>query len=42
MYSHSLTYGYDNYTNHGLIATTALTKNWFIETGVSIGTDTAP
>jgi hypothetical protein len=42
MYSHSLTYGYDNYTNHGLIATTALSKNWFIETGVSLGTDTAP
>jgi hypothetical protein len=42
MYSHSLTYGYDNYTNHGLIATTALTKNWFLETGVVIGTDTAP
>jgi Putative beta-barrel porin-2, OmpL-like. bbp2 len=42
MYSHSLTYGYDNYTNHGLIATTALTKNWFLETGVTIGTDTAP
>jgi hypothetical protein len=42
MYSHSMTYGYDNYTNHGIIATTAITKNWFIETGVSIGTDTAP
>jgi hypothetical protein len=42
MYSHSITYGYDNYTNHGLMQTTALTKNWFIETGVSIGTDTAP
>jgi Putative beta-barrel porin-2, OmpL-like. bbp2 len=42
MYSHSLTYGYDNYTNHGLIQTTALTKNWFLETGILIGTDTAP
>jgi Putative beta-barrel porin-2, OmpL-like. bbp2 len=42
MYSHSLTYGYDNYTNHGLIATTALSKNWFIETGVVLGTDSAP
>ena len=42
MYSHSLTYGYDNYTNHGLMQTTALTKNWFLETGVVIGTDTAP
>jgi hypothetical protein len=42
MYSHSMTYGYDNYTNHGLIGTLALTKNWFVEGGVSIGTDTAP
>jgi Putative beta-barrel porin-2, OmpL-like. bbp2 len=42
MYSHSITYGYDNYTNHGLIATTALTKNWFLETGVVMGTDSAP
>jgi hypothetical protein len=42
MYSHSMTYGYDNYTNHGLMATWALTKNWFVQTGVSIGTDTAP
>jgi Putative beta-barrel porin-2, OmpL-like. bbp2 len=42
MYSHSLTYGYDNYTNHGLIGTLALTKNWFVQLGVEIGTDTAP
>jgi hypothetical protein len=42
MYSHSLTYGYDNYTNHGLLTTTALTKNWFFTLGVVIGTDTAP
>src|SRR5580700_772189 len=42
MYSHSMTYGYDNYTNHGLIGTLAVTKNWFVEGGVSIGTDTAP
>jgi hypothetical protein len=42
MYSHSLTYGYDNYTNHGILGTLALTKNWYIQTGVSIGTDTAP
>jgi Putative beta-barrel porin-2, OmpL-like. bbp2 len=42
MYSHSMTYGYDNYTNHGLLTTTALTKNWFFTLGVVIGTDTAP
>ena len=42
MYSHSMTYGYDNYTNHGLLTTTALTKNWFFTLGVVMGTDTAP
>jgi hypothetical protein len=42
MYSHSMTYGYDNYTNHGLLTTTALTKNLFWTVGVVIGTDTAP
>jgi hypothetical protein len=42
MYSHSLTYGYDNYTNHGIVPTLAVTKNWFVQLGVEIGTDTAP
>jgi hypothetical protein len=42
MYSHSMTYAYDNYTNHGLITTTALTKNIFFTLGVVIGTDSAP
>jgi hypothetical protein len=42
MYSHSMTYAYDNYTNHGLLTTTALTKNWFWTVGVVIGTDSAP
>jgi hypothetical protein len=42
MYSHSLTYTFDNYTNHGLQATLALNKNWFVQLGVSIGTDTGP
>jgi hypothetical protein len=42
MYSHSMTYGYDNYTNHGLVGTLAVTKNWFVQLGVEIGTDTAP
>ncbi|MDR3469031.1 MAG: outer membrane beta-barrel protein [Xanthobacteraceae bacterium] len=41
MYSHSMTYAYDNYTNEGLIGTLALTKNWFVQLGVTIGTDTA-
>jgi hypothetical protein len=42
MYSHSLTYGYDNYTNHGIVPTLAVTKNLFLQLGVEIGTDTAP
>jgi Putative beta-barrel porin-2, OmpL-like. bbp2 len=42
MYSRSMTYGYDNYSNSGLLATLAVTKNWFVQFGVEIGTDTAP
>jgi hypothetical protein len=42
MYSHSMTYGYDNYTNNGIVPTLAITKNWFVQLGVEIGTDTAP
>ena len=41
MYSHSMTYAFDNYTNEGLIGTLAVTKNWFVQLGVTIGTDTA-
>lgn len=41
MYSHSLTYTFDNYTNNGIMTTTALNKNWFIQLGVVMGTDTA-
>ena len=41
MYSHSMTYAFDNYTNEGLIGTLAVTKNWFAQLGVTIGTDTA-
>ncbi len=41
-YVHSLTYSWDNYTNTGIEITTALTKNWIIQTGVSVGSDTMP
>ena len=41
MMSHSLTYGYDNYTNSGIMTSTAVTRNLFVQAGVSIGTDTA-
>jgi hypothetical protein len=42
MYSHSLTYTFDNYTNTGLQATYAVTKNFFLQFGVTVGSDTAP
>jgi putative OmpL-like beta-barrel porin-2 len=42
MYSHSLTYGYDNYTNTGIQTTFALTKNWFVQLGLTVGTEAMP
>ena len=42
MYTHSLTYTYDNYTNTGIQTTTALSKNVFLQLGISVGSDTAP
>ena len=42
MYTHSLTYTFDNYTNSGIQTTTALDKNWFFQLGVSVGTEAAP
>jgi hypothetical protein len=33
MYTHSMTYTYDNYTNTGLQSTLALNKNWFPAVG---------
>jgi len=41
MYTHSLTYTYDNYTNNGVQLTLAATKNLFLQLGVSMGSDTA-
>jgi len=42
MYSHSLTYTFDNYTNTGIQTTLAVTRNWMLQLGVTIGSDTAP
>jgi hypothetical protein len=42
MYSHSMTYAYDNYTNTGIIATLQATNNWVLQTGLSAGTETTP
>jgi Putative beta-barrel porin-2, OmpL-like. bbp2 len=42
MYSHSMTYTFDNYTNTGVQATLATTKNWMVQLGLSVGSDTMP
>lgn len=42
MYSHSMTYAFDNYTNTGVIASLRLNKNWIVQGGVSVGTDSMP
>jgi hypothetical protein len=42
MYSHSFTYGYDNYTNTGIIGTLQANKNWVLQLGISAGTETVP
>jgi hypothetical protein len=42
MYTHSFTYNYDNYTNTGLQATLALNQNWFVQFGITVGSDTMP
>jgi hypothetical protein len=41
-YVHSLTYVYDMFTNTGILGTLAVTKNWMIQLGVVVGTDTMP
>jgi hypothetical protein len=42
MYTHSMTYTFDNYTNTGIQTTLAVTKNWFLQFGISVGSDTMP
>ncbi len=42
MYSHSMTYTFDNYTNTGLQGTLALNKNWFLQLGVVVATEAMP
>ncbi|HFW7063450.1 TPA: outer membrane beta-barrel protein, partial [Escherichia coli] len=42
MYSHSITYTLDNYTNSGLQFTTGVTKNFFLQYGISVGTEAGP
>ncbi|HMK78317.1 MAG TPA: outer membrane beta-barrel protein [Xanthobacteraceae bacterium] len=42
MYTHSLTYTFDNYTNTGIQSTLAINKNWIFQLGVTVGTEAAP
>jgi hypothetical protein len=42
MYTHSLTYAVDNYTNTGVMTTTAITPSLFLQAGVSVGTEAPP
>jgi hypothetical protein len=39
MYTHSMTYTFDNYTNTGLQSTLALNKNWMVQLGLTVGTE---
>jgi hypothetical protein len=41
MYSHSMTYSFDNYTNEGIVASLAATKNLILQLGIVDGTETA-
>ncbi len=41
-YVHSLTYSFDNYTNTGIQGTLAVTKNWIVQMGLTVGSDTMP
>jgi hypothetical protein len=39
MYTHSMTYTFDGFTNTGIQSTLALTKNWMLQLGVNVGTE---
>jgi hypothetical protein len=42
MYTHSMTYTFDNYTNTGLEATLAANKNWIFQASITAGTESLP
>jgi hypothetical protein len=42
MYSHSMTYTFDNYTNTGIEGTLAISKNWIFQLGITVGTEAMP
>jgi hypothetical protein len=41
MFSHSLLYGYDPFTQMGILATIKLNKQWTVQVGLTAGNDTA-
>ena len=42
MYTHSMTYTFDNYTNTGIQTSLAVNKNWIAQLGISVGTEATP
>jgi hypothetical protein len=40
LYTHSLVYAWDNYTNTGVVASIQLNKNWLVQLGITDGTET--
>jgi Putative beta-barrel porin-2, OmpL-like. bbp2 len=42
MYSHSMIYAWDNYTNTGLLTSLKVTRNWELQFGFAAGTETEP
>jgi hypothetical protein len=42
MYSHSMTYTFDSFTNTGVLGSLAVTKNWIAQFGVTVGTESTP
>jgi hypothetical protein len=39
MYSHSMSYSFDNFTNTGVLGSLAVTKNWTAQLGIVAGTE---
>ena len=39
MYSHSIGYSFDNYTNEGIQTTIAITKQFMVQVGLNVGTE---
>jgi putative OmpL-like beta-barrel porin-2 len=42
MYSHSMTYTFDGFTNTGIDLTLAVNKNWMVQAGLTVGTESLP